>query len=214
MSATSSVLVDGSAVSRADTTLLRLERGLNLAAGITIFALVLLAIANVLLRKLANAPVPGYIDWTEQFMAVFAFLGLAYAQREGAHIRMDLVVGQLRGRMLWLFEFLSVLFMLLVTTALIYGTWFHFDRSFDWSAPNFSTDSSIDIALPLWPAKLAVPVALAILWLRLAVQLWASARGLRTGATRIAGVPLPMDPAAQAKAEAATVAGDSKTRRG
>ncbi len=205
MATTSSVLSDDTRLSRTDRALLRMEKALNLAAGITIFALVLLAIANVLLRKLLNAPVPGYIDWTEQFMAVFAFLGLAYVQREGGHIRMDLLVGNLKGRLLWLFEFLSVIFMLLVVTALIYGTWFHFDRSFDWNAPNWSTDSSIDIALPLWPSKLAVPVALTFLWLRLALQIWAYGRGLRLGGTDIVAVPLPEDPAEQASKEAATV---------
>ena len=205
MATSSSVLTDGTRLSRTDRALLRLEAVLNLASGITIFALVLLAIANVLLRKLLNAPVPGYIDWTEQFMAVFAFLGLAYVQREGGHIRMDLLVGNLRGRVLWLFEWLSVLFMLLVVSALLYGTWFHFARSFDFSAPNWSTDSSVDLALPLWPAKLAVPVAMAILWLRLALQLWAYGRGLRLGGDAIVAVPLPEDPAEQASKEAASV---------
>ncbi|SFI40955.1 TRAP transporter small permease subunit [Jannaschia pohangensis] len=207
MSTPSSVLSDDTLLSRIDRGLLRVEAFLNLMSGFVIGALVLVAIYNVIARKLLNAPVPGYVDWTEQFMAVFAFLGLAYVQREGGHIRMDMVVGKLRGRMLWLFEWLSVIFMLVVTTALIYGTWFHFDRSFDWGAPNFSTDSSIDISLPLWPSKLAVPVALALLWLRLAVQIWAYGRGLRTGDDAIVAVPLPEDPAEQANKEAAAVAG-------
>jgi len=207
MSTTSSVLTDDTRLSATDRALLRVESVLNLASGFTVFALVLLAIANVLLRKFLNAPVPGYIDWTEQFMAVFAFLGLAYVQREGGHIRMDLLVGNLKGRILWLFEFMSVIFMLLVVTALIYGSWFHFARSFDWNAPNWSTDSSIDISLPLWPAKLAVPVAFAILWLRLALQIWAYGRALRVGAEAPVAVPLPEDPAEQANKEAATVAG-------
>jgi TRAP-type C4-dicarboxylate transport system permease small subunit len=213
MAITSSVLSDDSRLSRVDRGLLHAEKALNLAAGVTIFALVMLAIANVLLRKLLNAPVPGYIDWTEQFMAVFAFLGLAYVQREGGHIRMDLLVGNLKGRVLWLFEFLSVLFMLIVVTGLIYGTWFHFLRSFSFDAPNWSTDSSIDIALPLWPAKLAVPVAFALLWLRLAVQLWAYGRGLRAGGDRIVAVPLPEDPAEQAQKEAASVGAVGRERQ-
>lgn len=207
MSTISSVATDGSRLSRLDRAILRVEALLNLASGLTIFALVLLAIANVLLRKFLNAPVPGYIDWTQTFMAVFAFLGLAYVQREGGHIRMDLLVGKLRGRVLWTFEFVSTFFMMIVVTALIYGTWFHFLRSFSFDAPNWSTDSTIDIALPVWPAKLAVPVAFALLWLRLALQLWAYARAIRTGEDRPVAVPLVEDPAEQANKEAATVAG-------
>ncbi|MGB3408789.1 MAG: TRAP transporter small permease [Jannaschia sp.] len=207
MSTPSSVLADDTRLSQLDRALLRVESLLNLIAGVVIGALVLLAIYNVLARKLLNAPVPGYVDWTETLMAVFAFLGLAYVQREGGHIRMDLLVGNLRGRILWIFEWLSILFMMAVTAGLIYGTWFHFLRSFDFNSPNWSTDSSIDIGLPLWPSKLAVPVAFALLFLRLALQLWAYGRGIRTGDVAIVAVPLPEDPATQANKEAATVAG-------
>lgn len=198
----SSVLTDDSLLSRIDRLVLRFEKVLNLASGIIIFALVLLACYNVFGRKLFNSPVPGYVDWTEQFMAAFAFLGVAYCQREGGHIRMDIFVGALRGRMLWLAEFLSTTFMLLLITVLIYGTWFHFLRSFDFAAPMWSRDSSIDIALPLWPAKLIVPVALTLLWMRLWVQLWGFGRAFRTNATRPVAVPIIEDALAQAKREA------------
>ncbi|MEM8956973.1 MAG: TRAP transporter small permease [Pseudomonadota bacterium] len=203
----SSVLSDDSTLSRADQIWFRLERALTLASGVVIFALVVLAVYNVLGRKIFGAPVPGYVDWTEQFMAIFAFLGLSYCQREGGHIRMDLLVGALRGRILWFAELLSVIFMWLMTTALIYGTWFHFTRSFDSSAPMWSRDSSIDIALPLWPAKLVVPVALAILWVRLILQIWGYWRALRTGDPRPVAVPLPEDASTQAAREAETVDG-------
>ncbi|GFE64300.1 TRAP transporter small permease subunit [Litoreibacter roseus] len=203
----SPVLADDTLLSRMDRGFLKLEGAMNLLAGIVIFLLVCLAVYNVFGRYIFNAPVPGYVDWTEQFMATFAFLGLAYCQREGGHIRMDILVGALRGRVLWFAEFLSVLFMLLLTTALIYGTWFHFSRSFDFNAPLWSRDSSIDIALPLWPAKLLVPASLAVLWVRLCLQLWAFGRALRTGAERPVAVPLVEDAAAQASREAETVDG-------
>ena len=150
---------------------------------------------------------PGYIDWTQQFMALFAFLGLSYCQREGGHIRMDIVIGKLSGRPLWLAEAISTLVMLLLTTALIYGTYFHFERSFDLNSPMWSRDSSIDVGLPLWPAKLVVTASMLVLWLRLALQLWGFVRALRTGAERPVAVPLVLDAAEQAMAEAQSVEG-------
>lgn len=204
---TSSVLTDDSALSRWDRRWLKLEAVMNLASGLVIFALVLLACYNVFGRKLFNAPVPGYVDWTEQFMATFAFLGLAFCQREGGHIRMDIVIGQLRGRVLWFAELLGVIFMLLLTTALIYGTWAHFGRSFDFGAPLWSRDSSIDIALPLWPAKLIVPLALGVLWVRLALQIWGYTRAFLRGDKTPVAVPLIEDAATQANREAETVDG-------
>lgn len=201
------VPADATALSRFDRIWLRLEAALNLLSGIVIFALVVMAVCNVLGRKLFNTPIPGYVDWTEQLMAAFAFLGLAFCQREGGHIRMDIVVGRIRGRILWLAELLAVVFMLLLATALIYGTWFHFDRSFDLAKPLWSTDSSIDIALPLWPAKLLVPFSMAILWVRLALQVWAYGRALRTGASQPVAVPLVEDPASVTAHEAQSVSG-------
>ncbi len=205
MSTKSAVETDATRLSRLDRALFRFESLLTLAGGITIFALVCLAVVHVLSRKFLNAPVPGFVDWTEQFMAIFAFLGLAYTQREGGHIRMDIVVSFLRGRWLWLAEFLSVAFMLIITTALIYGTWYHFLRSFDPGAPLFSRDSSIDIALPLWPAKFLVTFSMALLWLRLALQLWAYGRAIRSGARHPVAVPLIETAAEAAEREAASV---------
>lgn len=204
---TSSVLSDDSGLSRTDRALLRIEGTLNLIGGITIFMLVILAVWNIFGRKLFNAPVPGYVDWTEQFMILFAFLGLSFCQREGGHIRMDILVGQLKGRMLWLAEWVSTLFMAILALGLIYGSWHHFLRSFDTGAPLFSRDSSIDIGLPIWPAKLIVPVAFTLLFLRLLIQLWGYSRALKTGTLSPVAVPLPEDPASVAAREAESVSG-------
>jgi C4-dicarboxylate transporter DctQ subunit len=203
----SSVLSDDSRLSRLDRAALKIEGALNLIGGVTIIMLVLMAVWNVVGRKLFNAPVPGYVDWTEQFMILFAFFGLAYCQREGGHIRMDIVVMRLKGRLLWAFEFLSTFFMLIVVAALIYGSWHHFLRSFDWNMALFSRDSSIDIGLPLWPAKLVVPLAFVLLWLRLVLQLWGYGRAFRENAVAPVAIPLPEDPMSVASREAETVSG-------
>lgn len=201
----SSILTDDSRLSRLDRALLRLEATLNLLGGVTIFLLVLLAVVHVVGRKLFNAPVFGYVDWIEQLMVIFAFFGISYCQREGGHIRMDILVGRFRGRTLWLVEWISVLFMLLLTAALVYGSWHHFLRSFDWEAPLFSRDSTIDIGLPIWPAKLIVPVMLSLLFLRLLLQLWGYGRALRRDEEHPVAVPLPEDTMSQAAREADVV---------
>lgn len=198
----SNVKTDNSRLSKLDQWVFRIESSLNLMAGIMIFALVCLAVVHVLSRKLINAPLPGFVDWVEQFMAVFAFLGIAYAHRLGGHIRMDMLIGKLRGRILWLAEFVSSIVILLLITALLYGTYFHFERSFDINAPLWSRDSSIDIAIPLWPAKLIVTISFALLWIRLALQIWAYGRAFISGEDEPVAVPLIEDAAQMAAHEA------------
>lgn len=201
----SNVASDGTILSRLDRGLFKVESVMNLIAGIMILSLVILAVVHVLSRKFLNAPLPGFVDWVEQFMAVFAFFGVAYCHRLGGHIRMDMVVGKLKGRTLWLTEWFSSIFMILLVSVLIYGSYFHFDRSFDLAARWFSRDSSMDIAIPLWPAKLIVPFSLSVLWLRLAIHIWGFGRAFRTGETRPVAVPLIEDAASLAAHEAETV---------
>ncbi|MFT7595556.1 MAG: TRAP-type C4-dicarboxylate transport system permease small subunit [Paracoccaceae bacterium] len=202
MAGHSSVLEDGSLISRLDLTLLRLERFMAFLSGLAVFGLMVIAVVSVGGRNLFNAPLPGYVDWIEQMMPLIAFMGIAYVQRDGGHIRMDILIGQLRGRALWLAETISVIMILVLMLALVWGTWEHFLRAFDFNAPLWSRDSSIDIGIPIWPAKLLAPVAFSVLCLRLVLQIWGYGRAFVLGLANPAAVPLIQDTATQAAAEA------------
>ncbi len=199
MSSSSDILQDNSLLSRIDRLFFEFEKFFALIGGLTILFLVFLAVFNVLGRWAFSMPVSGYIDWVEQSMAVFAFFGIAYCQRLGGHIRMDIVVSRLKGRALWLSEFTSTLIMFIITNILIYGSYLHFLRAF------INGDSSMDISLPIWPAKLVVPFALSVLSIRLALQLWAYSRAIINNSNAPVAIPLIEDAATQAAKEAATV---------
>ncbi len=207
MAGSSAVLEDGSLLSRLDRQLFKLEGLMALISGLAIFSLMILAVVSVGGRNTMNMPLPGYVDWIEQVMPLIAFMGVAYTQRDGGHIRMDILVGKLRGRALWAAEFVTTLAMLVLVLLLIWGSYSHFLRSFDFNAPYWSRDSSIDISIPLWPAKLLVPVAFSVLAMRLVVQLWGYGRALVLGLSEPVAIPLVMSAAAQAAEEAEHVAG-------
>lgn len=207
MSAGSSVLEDGTFLSALDQKLFKIETILALIGGLAVFSLMVLAVVSVGGRNFFNAPLPGYVDWIEQVMPLIAFVGVAYCQRLGGHIRMDIVIAMLKGRSLWIFEFLGTFLMLVLMLLLVWGSWAHFERSFDFSAPLWSRDSSLDIRLPLWPAKLLAPIAFSVLSLRLALQLWGYGRAIVRNSAAPAGVPLILDAAAIAAEEAQHVSG-------
>lgn len=207
MAGTSSVLEDNSLLSRLDTSLFKLETVLALISGLAVFALILLAVVSVSGRNLFNQPIPGYIDWIEQAMPLIAFMGVAYTQRLGGHIRMDILIGNLKGRSLWMAEFMTTLAMFILMVLLVWGSFAHFDRSFDINAPLWSRDSSLDIRLPLWPAKLLVPVAFSVLTARIFLQLWGYINAIISGTRSPIAVPLIEDAATVANKEAATVSG-------
>lgn len=207
MAGSAQVLTDGSWLSRTDQSLLKLERFFALLSGLAVFGLMLLAVFSVTGRNFFNSPLPGYVDWIEQAMPLIAFMGIAFTQREGGHIRMDMLVGALKGRPLYLVELLTAALMLALMVLLVWGTWAHFQRSFDFAAPLWSRDSSMDIGLPIWPAKLLAPVAFFVLCLRLVIQIIGYGRALATGDLSPVAVPLPLDTATQAAQEADSLSG-------
>lgn len=207
MAGSAAVLEDSSILSKCDRALVPLERFFALISGLAVFSLMFLAAYSVTGRKFFNAPLPGYVDYIEAAMPLMAFMGVSYVQREGGHIRMDILVSALKGRLLWLFELISVLLILALILALIWGSWSHFDRSFDMSKPLWSRDSSIDIGLPIWPSKLLVPVAFSVLALRLLLQIWGYSRALILNLANPVAVPLILTVAEQARIEAEALEG-------
>src|SRR6187401_3665385 len=78
---------------RADKALSRAEDSLNLIAALAVFFLMFVGVAQIVGRTVFDFAIYGYIDWIEQASSLFAFLGIAYAQRLGSHIGMDLTMG-------------------------------------------------------------------------------------------------------------------------
>ncbi len=159
-----------SAIATADRWLSRIEDFLDLVAAFFIVFLMMFAVTQVISRKLFNYPLWGYIDIVEIVMVTFAFLGISYCQRLGGHIRMELVVRQLRGRALWLFEILGIIVALGIILVLLWYGFTHFLRAYQLG------DSTIDREIILWPAKLVIPIAFAVLTARLLIQLLAYTR--------------------------------------
>ena len=199
------VLSDGSTLSLLDRGFLKLEIVLSLVSGLAVFALMLMAVVSVSGRNGFNQPLPGYVDWIEQAMPLIAFMGISYVQREGGHIRMDFIIGKLGGRTLHAAESLFALALLVFMALMVWGSWAHFARSFDFAAPLWSRDSSMDIGLPIWPAKLLAPIAFGVLCMRLGLQLWGHLRAAVTG--RAVAVPVVPDAAQQAAMEAGRLTG-------
>ena len=206
LSSSSAVLQDNSWLSRADCALLPLERIFALVSGLAVFSLMFLAAYSVTGRKFFNHPLSGYVDYIEAAMPVIAFMGVSYVQRFGGHIRMDMIIGKMRGRLLWAMELFTIIFMLVVIAALIWGSWAHFDRSFDLTKPMWSRDSSIDIGIPMWPSKLLIPVAFGLLFVRLSLQAIGYGRALVLGLEHPVAVPLILSIEEQAMAEATHLA--------
>ena len=195
----SHVLKDQSLLSRCDQWLDALERRLTLLAGAVVLLMVLFSVINIIGLGVFSKPFNAYFDLMGQSVPLIAFLGISYCQRHGGHIRMDLLLIKLKGRWLWVFEFLNSLLALFVITTLTYGAYLHAGRSFTLG------DSTEDIGLTIWPFKAAIAFMFAVLIARLLIQAWAYLRIIIVNDDRPIAIPVPENVETQALRESEQV---------
>jgi TRAP-type C4-dicarboxylate transport system permease small subunit len=122
----------------------------GIAGALALFAIAAIIGAQIVSREL-NTVFAGADDLTAYSVAASAMLPLAYAFRHGAHIRVDLVIGNLRGAARFAMETLVLALALAIAAMLAYalGDLAHDSWLFD------------DVAQGTVPWKLWIPQAMA-----------------------------------------------------
>lgn len=80
-----------------DRGLVRIYLACGVAAALCLIALALLVVTSIITRLL-SLYVPGVIEYSGYAMAASSFFALAYAFRNGSHIRVNLLITRLRGK--------------------------------------------------------------------------------------------------------------------
>ena len=94
----------------------------------------------------------------------------------------------------------------IIVTVLIYASFTNFLRAYSIG------DSTMDIRLPTWPAKMMVPLALSVLWLRLVLQACGYMRMIAHPDAEPVAVPPLTTLEAQVKEEIADALGPQDAR--
>ena len=132
---------------------------LALIGAIAILALMVHIIADVILRNTVNRPVPAtYEIVTNYYMVALAFVPLAWLERSGGMVSVEVVDGLLGPRALRLSNRLVA-----VLSAAIYGAlaWVTFEASLKtYAAGTFVLAQNVPI--PTWPAYFLPPLGFAL----------------------------------------------------
>lgn len=152
-------------LSKVDEQVFKVESVFNFIAGMVIFLVMIIGVVQVVGRSFFNRPVPSYVDIIEIIMSVFAFIGIAYCQRLGGHVRMEIILKMFKGRAFWIAELFGTVMNIMIIAILTDFAFRHFLRAYEIG------DSTIDGDFVLWPSKLVVPVAFALLLVRLSINL-------------------------------------------
>lgn len=189
------------ALGSADRALRHVELATVVLAGIVIFCVMWVGVAEIFSRKLFNFPLYGQLDLIELTMSSYAILPISYCWRAAGHIRVDLVIEHLQGRRRWIAELLTTLLALALVTAIWPGVLHFFDNAWEIG------DSTINTQWPTWPSKLVPIVGFSILWLRLTIETLAYIRLVADPGAVPVAVPEHHDVVAETVAQAGQIDG-------
>jgi TRAP-type C4-dicarboxylate transport system permease small subunit len=143
-----------------------IEDWLNLASVFIIMFLMFFATAEIVGRYFFNFPIPGHVEIVELIMAGIVFFGIAYTERVGGHVRMELFVTRvLKGRTYHIAE---------ATTAALSLFVYIFILIYTFKATVFAFqigDNTAYLYWPTWPSKFAIPLGSLFLCIRLIIEI-------------------------------------------
>ncbi|QDZ12931.1 TRAP transporter small permease [Devosia ginsengisoli] len=138
-----------------DRLVVRISDGLALVGAIGVVAMLVHITAYVIMRQFSHAPVPATVEIVSYYyMILIAFLPIAWAERRGDMISIEIFAFLMKGRVGRINEIFVALVTAGVYAMLTYTTWLVAMREF--SARSFVI--SLSVAIPVWPSYFVLPV--------------------------------------------------------
>lgn len=128
--------------------------------------------STVITGTAVGLTIPSYADFTGFFLAAASFLALAYTLREGGHIRVTLVIGNLPSSVRRLLEIWCLAVAASITCYFTYYT-----ARLVWESYTYNDLSAGMIAVPIWIPQCAMLTGLLILAIALIDELIAILSG-------------------------------------
>ena len=142
-----------------DRLVVRITDGLALLGAIGVVAMLVHITAYVIMRQFSHSPVPATVEIVSYYyMVLIAFLPLAWAERRGEMISIEIFAPLMTGRVGRINEIFVALVTSGVYAVLTYTTWLVAMREF--SARSFVL--SLSVVIPVWPGYFVLPIGFAL----------------------------------------------------
>ena len=154
----------------------RLALWLLLLGTVGMIAAMLVGVADVVGTEFLGRPVLGTLEFTESTMVLVVFGALAYAQERRAHIRVELLYSQVgpRGK-----SFMEAVTHIVAFIFFALVAWQGYvELLYSWEIKESTMGS---VRFPLYPARVLLLVGVALLLLRLAIDIAQDIGRLRRG---------------------------------
>lgn len=141
-----------------DTITRTISIAFAICASTVIAIIMVLTTADVIKRFLTGSSIPGVTEFSEVFLVAAVYLGLAFAMRIGAHIGVDIVIMRMRPKMSRIVQIVGMSLAIIVLVWMTIETTGAALHSISINEFRYGL-----IKVPVWPAKVIVPVGLTAL---------------------------------------------------
>lgn len=154
----------------------RCENVLTYSATVSTFVMMCLTTADAVGRYVFNHPISGVYEITESYLAVATvFLGICYAYRGGAYIRVSFFVDRMPQKVKIALNYFVQVFSILLSVSFLIATTIQACRKFA------SGITLSFLPFPIWPAYVIVSVGFFFVTLLMVLDLWR----VRTGESNL-----------------------------
>lgn len=141
---------------------------LALIGALAILTLMLHVVSDVVMRNTANAPIPAtYEIVTHYYMIALAFIPLAWVERRGGMVQVEVIEPLMGKRALFWSDRLVALISTVIYGALAWVTWLTALKSFDTGVFVMAQN----VRVPTWPAYFLVPLGFGLATLTTAIRM-------------------------------------------
>ena len=151
-------------------------------AGVGLLLMALLGVADIIATQFLKSPIPGVVEITRGMMVFCIMLGLALAESDGKHIRVEIGLERLPARLRHYLNALAPISMAVLFALIAWFGWHAF-----WQSVVSKQYDQGSLQLPLWPARLALATGATLVALQALVRI---ARVLRQPTGRDGEQPL------------------------
>ena len=131
-----------------------------------LFLMMLLIVADIILRGAFNKPIQAGIEIIELMMVCVVYLGLAYTQNQRGFVRMEIIISRLPSSATWYTEYLNYIFMIVFFCLFCWRAIFLAIESLATRELTFGI-----VPVPIYPARVALAAGGILVLIEIIVEL-------------------------------------------
>lgn len=151
----------------ADVWLRRVANVFSGLAGVGILIMVLATVFDVIARSQFGGSLPGVVEYSEVALVVVTMLGMMGAQINRRHVQTPMLTNRLKGRTQHVVRLIGMILALLILAWIVKETADVALHSIATGEYRFGASK-----VPVWPARLSIPIGLFALLIVLARDTW------------------------------------------